>query len=146
MLSAASHVNPDTHVSTPTLDGVNSFLSRLALERPFFDVSAALGVAIMRLYRDLAMADLAALERVCSLDAVRESIGVALELFKPDGIATATRAEFIQLKRVKALQDSRGFKTPEQVFLPKTRLDDLYVSGNSHAAALMSQLRRESGT
>jgi len=121
-------------------DGINSLLSRIVLERPFLDNSPALGVAIMKLYHDLANGDLSNLEKIVTFPGVQESVAVALDYFTPSSLVTQNEIEFICLQRARNLQEARGFRMPERVYLPASMLEDLYVRGNPHAALLRSKL------
>lgn len=124
------------------LEGVNSLLSRLVLEHPFFDTSAALGVAIMKLYHDFSSTDLTNLENLISLPSVRESIALAFTYFTPGLHVNKSSGNFICLHRIGAVaQELRGFRFPEQVYLPAALLEDLYIRGNPHAAALQTKIR-----
>lgn len=123
-------------------DEIASFLARVALERPFFDDSAELGVAIMKLYHDLGRTEAkASVDRLAALPCVLDAVGVGLEYYKPSHSRMTAGNEFIRLERTRALETVHGLRTPDVVYLPVTMLRDLYTRGDAHAASMMSAVR-----
>ncbi len=127
----------------PQRERVASLLSRLMLERPFFDISPAFGVAIMSLYLYIASdassqeTFMAAIDNILSLQNAMESISAAFEYFRPDARVRAGVVEFVRLRRSMILKDTPGFQTPEHVYVPEALLTDMYGRGDPRAAALM---------
>lgn len=127
-----------------------SFLSRLLLERPFFDVSASLGIAVMRLYRDAGavrdMRDL--LDDMLTFPAVLESISRGLAYYHVTRGTDPLPAGFVRLERVSRARDTGPtdesvprreavpFKLPTVVTLPRRVLKQLAATGDHRAGEL----------
>jgi len=127
---------------TPPLENLGSFLSRLVLERPFFDVSPELGMAVMRLYRTFATKDdIGNLNRFVALPAVSDSVSGAFRYFDPVKNAGALARGCVRLNRSVDIDDVRGLHTPEFVFVPTWLIDELYLRGDANTAALVTELR-----
>jgi hypothetical protein len=123
-------------------DEIASFLARVTLERPFFDDSPELGVAIMKLYHDLGRTEARVnLDKLAALPGVLDAVGVALEYYRPSGSRLKAGHEFLRLERARELQTLSGLRTPDVVYLPLTILRDLYTRGDAHAASMMSAVR-----
>lgn len=127
----------------PALGGVPGFLARVLAERPIFGTSAALGVAIMKLYHDVGESSYETsnlLDRLIEHPAVGASVAVALRHYHVRRNGPRLVKDFVQLGRVKVLDDPRGFRTPELVSLPVATLRAISHGGNVTAEALLSEL------
>ena len=121
---------------TTPLTGVDSLLARLLLEKPMFEPSLPLGVAIMKLYRELSdrPETLALLSRVTEFPNVGSSIEAAINCFRLDCDRNSLRAGFARFTRVNPMQNVRGFRTPEVIWLPLSLLERLAAADYPRAS------------
>lgn len=120
-----------------------SFLARLLLERPFFEVSAALGVAMMKLYRDVGgmQETRALLEEMLDLPAVSESIIRALAFYELRRAKEPMPAGFARLERSTLHEKTAPSNSPPVVWLPRQVLRRLAGSGDERAKSLAVQAK-----
>lgn len=116
-----------------TLSAVDlkGLLSRLIIERPFFDVSPYLGTTVMHLYRNFELDNtvVALLHRFTGLSCVLESIASALNYFYPKSVHEVSEDKYVDLHRMRALQGIIGLVTPDIVSVPMVLLKQLDDSG-----------------
>ncbi len=129
----------------PALNGVHGLLARVIVERPTFGTLPALGVAIMKLYHDVAENSSEAehlLDKMTQTAAVAESISAALPLYQLSKKEHLTEYGFIRLNRIRVLSDSRGFRTPDVVSLPCGVVKKLAEQGSRPAQSILAALCR----
>lgn len=109
---------------------VSSLLSRLLIERPAFDKSKALGVAILRVLSDW-RAEPRAIEYCFSLlqlVGVKESLREAFKLYRQDVNKNRQHALSTVLKRKSSLDEFHGLKTPDSFQIMSEHFDRLIES------------------
>jgi predicted NACHT family NTPase len=143
-ITIALSSNPSTsfaalflRTKTPPVADVHSLIARVILEQPFFDVSPALGTAVLKLYRDFQqvpeLQDL--LFRFLDVPNTKESIAAALPYYESYPEREALQRGHLRLKRRKPLDGVLGFKTPDLVCLPMALRDTLVAQGFTQAQA-----------
>lgn len=118
---------------------LRSFVARLILERPYFGLLDALGVAIMKLYRDMSGGDPTAtdvVDAMLQLPNVAESVDAGLQCY---GVSRNLPAKegFVRLERRLPLQGTIGFPTPDLVSIPAKVLQCLADTGGKRAQELL---------
>jgi len=133
-----------------------SFLSRLLLERPFFDASVALGMAVLKVYADAGrvMWIKEKLEEVARLPKVRESIALALHHYGVSRTHGPLPAGMIRLARrnirkdplsadevqsVRERSDGASFAIPRMVCVSREMLNELSANGCLRARELLAR-------
>ena len=143
-IAIALSSNPSTafaalflRTKTPPVGDVYSLISRLILEQPFFEVSPALGTAILKLYKDFSThAELVELlARLREQPNVTKSIVEALQHYESSPERETLQRGQLRIKRVRPLQGVLGLKTPDYVFLPMRLRDSLISEGFAQARA-----------
>jgi hypothetical protein len=133
-----------------------SFLSRLLLERPFFEASASLGMAILKLYADAGRVAWISerLDELSRLPNVLESIARALEYYGlsrthgplPAGIIRLSRRNIRtdpvssdEKRNRRERSDSISFPVPRAACVPRTILLQLREHGYARAYELLER-------
>lgn len=132
---AALFLNRPTRAAYPT---AKSFLARLLLERPFFEVSAALGIAVMKLYRDVGgMTETRELlDELLTLPSVMDSLSRGLAFYQVRRPTEPVPVGFAHLERTHVPPKAVPFKAPPAVGLPRQVLDQLAARGDVRAMQL----------
>lgn len=130
----------DTHFRSFSPETLHSFLARLKTERPLFDVSAGLGIAVMRLFYESRKHHLLRQELrfLFEDDAVLESIARALGFYEIRPNEKYRSGDMIFYARGELVSRFQ-YQTPETVALPeavvvriiKKRMASVKVAGES---------------
>jgi hypothetical protein len=124
----------------PALNGVPGLLARILTERPAFGVLPALGVAVLKLYRDVAEHSDETrflLDRFAAVSAVTQSVAAAMSHYHLTKKGPVVEGGYVRLNRISVLSDARGFRTPESVSLPVELLRKIAESGGHGYSAIL---------
>lgn len=113
-----------TNYGAFTSTSMVSFLSRMLKERPFFDVSIPLGLAIIKLMSDKARWPepvIASTLLLTDIDSASRSLASSLMMYKIPSDQTALSSN-IRIKRRFPYTNPYGFETPESASLPRELL------------------------
>jgi len=127
----------------PALNGVHGLLTRVIVERPTFGILPALGVAIMKLYRDVAEHSEEArklLDQMVQIPAVTDSVAAAVSLYQLPKAGPIVENNYVKLNRARVLNDARGFRTPDSVSLPFDTMKTLAGRGCAYAQSVIAAI------
>lgn len=123
---------------------LQSFVARLALEHPYFGVLDALGVAVMKLYRDTRNAVPSSLETIgllLLLPNVMSSLELGLEYYGASP-GPAVKDGWVLLERRLPVGGDIRFPTPETVCIPEDLLREIAARGCQRAGVLLTTIER----